>query len=210
MIKAKEREKMLCKSKLKHTSGSLTSLKIKLKQLDRKLNRKVVKNRELGQTLYNTKREVEKYKTKLETLSMAHTTTTQRYRTVSSKLELCRDRIKDAKIKANGCQEAMRRLKTYTNDQINRQKMDLTRVRQELSQEKAKASRLQVSRAEKAKANSIAKSAASKAASDAVAAANAKALAVKADAKQAVAQAAKEAVKLTNSQAKQQSGEVTE
>jgi len=253
MIKAKEREKTLCKSKLKHESGAHTSLKIKMKSLrtkmsagegalmgelertkktlgeekdrvtvlgndlrkcrlnikkvDRKYNRKVVKNRELGQTLYNTKRELEKFKTKLETLSMAHTTTTQRYRTVSSKLELCRDRIKDAKIKANGCQEAMRRLKTYTNDQINQQKMDLGRVRQELSQEKLKANRVQISRAEKAKANTLAKTAANKAASDAVAAANAKAVAVKADAKTAVAQAAKEAVKLTNRQAKEQKGQ---
>jgi len=40
-----------------------------------------------------------------------------------------------------------------------------------------------------------------------VAAANAKAVAVKADAKTAVAQAAKEAVKLTNRQAKEQKGQ---
>jgi len=184
--------------------NDISKQKFQIKKAERKLNRKVVKNRELGQSLYNTKRELEKWKTKYDTLSMAHTTTTQRYRDATGKLELCRDRIKDAKIKANGCQEALTRLKTYTNDQINEQKLEMTRVREKLNQEKLKAHKQEVTAAEKAKATKLAKLAAAKAASEAVATANAKASAVKANAKQAVAQAAKEAVKVASVQAKQQ------
>merc|ERR1712118_351179 len=179
------------------------------KKTERTLNRKVVKNRELGQQLYNTKRELDKWKSKYETLSQAHTTTTQRYRDTSSKLELCRDRIRDAKVKAQGCQEAMRRLKTYTSDQINQQRMTADRLRQKISLAEKKAHELATSRAEKARADKLAKKAASTAATKAVAAASAKALAVKANAKEAVAQAAKEAVKAANARAQQQAKQHT-
>merc|ERR1711934_1187366 len=119
-------------------------------------------------------------------------------------LELCRDRIRDAKIKAQGCQEAMRRLKTYTGDQINQQRMTAERLRNKVSMAEKKAHQLATSREEKARANKMAKKAASKAASKAVAAASAKAMAVKANAKNEVAKAAKEAVKAANAQAAKQ------
>jgi len=174
------------------------------KKTERTLGRKVVKNRELGQQLYNTKRALDKWKSKYETLKQAHGTTVQRYRDTTSKLELCRDRIRDAKIKAQGCQEAMRRLKTYTGDQINQQRMTAERLRNKISMAEKKAHQLATSKEEKARANAMAKKAAGKAASKAVAAASAKAMAVKANAKDEVAKAAKEAVKAANAQAAKQ------
>merc|ERR1712070_464968 len=72
------------------------------KETERELNAKTVKLREVGQQLYTAKRDVEKEKTKFDTLTMAHATTTERYRDVSSKRELCEDRMKDAKVKFQG------------------------------------------------------------------------------------------------------------
>jgi hypothetical protein len=190
--------------------NKLAKGKLSHKKTIRKLNRCTLKKRELGQALYNSKRDVAKWTTKFETLTMAHTTVTQRLRDTRSKYELCGDRIREAKIKANGCQEAMNRLKTYTNDQINEQKMQLTRIRQKLNQSQLKIHSTEVSQAEKAKADKMAERAATKAASKAVAKANAKALAVKADARTAVAQAVKEAVKLTSAKKSKSLDDVAE
>jgi len=90
---------------------------ITIKKSERLMNRQVLKKRSCQQALFTVKRSVEKWKTKFETLQMAHTTTTQRLRDTRGKMELTVDRLKDAKIKTNGCKEAMTRMKTYTNDQ---------------------------------------------------------------------------------------------
>merc|ERR1711998_180382 len=87
---------------------------------------------------------LEKSKTKLETLQMAHTTTTERYRDVSSQKELCEDRMKDAKVKELGCEEAMNRMKTYNADTQNEQKMELARLRQELQTTKTEFERMRI------------------------------------------------------------------
>merc|ERR1712138_175951 len=133
------------------------------------------------------KREIDKYKSKFETTQMAHTTVTEQYRNCNSKLELSMDRMKDAKVKFQGCEEAMRRMKTYNADQLNDKKMA-------------------VSQREKAAAQALAKSATDKAVADALAKAQAKALAVKTNAQDAVDKAAKEAVKVANAQASAAAG----
>merc|ERR1711990_566365 len=105
--------------------GQLSKCRMDHKKLENEHNAVQLKLRETGQELFVAKRDVEKEKVKLSTLEMAHTTTTERYRDVSSKKELCEDRMKDAKIKHQGCEEAMRRMKTYNSDQVNEQKMEL-------------------------------------------------------------------------------------
>lgn len=174
------------------------------KKIERRLNRKVVKNRELGQSLYNTKRSRDRWKAKHDRVNQAYSLNNERKRATQSKLELCRDRIRDANVKKQGCLEAMRRMKTYTTDQINQQRMDADRLRQQLKMSRKSATTLAIKRDEKQKAERLASKAAKSAASKAIAKANAKALAVKANAKHEVSIAAKEAVKLANAQAKKQ------
>lgn len=167
----------------------------------RDLTANIVKLRECGQEVFNTKREVDKYKSRFDTLQMAHTSTTEQYRNTHSKLELCGDRMRDAKIKEKGCEEAMRRMKTYNSDQINEQKMQIARLRAEVTQAKDEARKMTVSQEDKSRADALAKKATEKAVADAVAQAQATGLAVKAQAQEAVDKAAKEAVKLANEQA---------
>lgn len=186
---------------LAQVSNHLSKCRQETKKVEGELSTKVVKLRETGQELYTTKRDLEKEKTKFETLQMAHTTTTERYRDVSSKKELCEDRMKDSKIKEQGCEEAMRRMKTYNADADTEQKMEIARLRQELDQCKEDANRMVVSQEEKQKADDLAKQATEKAVSQAVETAQANALAVKTNAQEAVDQAAKEAVRLANEQA---------
>jgi len=167
----------------------------------REKNAATVKYREAAQELFSAKRDTEKYKVKFDTLTSAHNTVTERYRSANSRLELCSDRTKDAKIKAQGCEEAMRRMKTYNTDQQNEQKLEVARLRTELETAKSDAAKLQVSQEEKAQSAAMAKEATEKAVADAVAAAQAKGLAVQTTAQEAVDKAAKEAVRLANQQA---------
>lgn len=172
-------------------------------KVEREKNQQTMKLRETSEELFGAKRDTEKYKVKYDTLESAHTTTTERYRNCHNKLELCSDRTKDAKIKEQGCEEAMRRMKTYNTDQQNEQKLELGRLRTELETAKNDASKLQVTQEEKAQSAAMAKEATEKAVADAVAEAQAKGLAVTANAQEAVDRAAKEAVRLANKQANQ-------
>lgn len=182
------RDISVCRSKHKDTQKELASEQVKL--------------RETAQNLYSTKRDLEKETTKYETLQMAHQTTTERYRDVSNAKELCQDRMKDAKVKALGCEESMTRMKTYHADENTEQKMELARLRQELDQTKAELQKTVVGQQEKEKAEQLAKQATESAVAKAVEAAQANALAVKTNAQEAVDQAAKEAVKIANDQAR--------
>merc|ERR1719326_2641446 len=89
-------------------SSNLQKCHVKVSKVRRDLNGKIVKLRETGQKLFTAKREIDKYKSKFETTQMAHTTVTEQYRNCNSKLELSMDRMKDAKVKFQGCEEAMR------------------------------------------------------------------------------------------------------
>merc|ERR1712196_110971 len=177
-------------------SSNLQKCHVKVSKVRRDLNGKIVKLRETGQKLFTAKREIDKYKSKFETTQMAHTTVTEQYRNCNSKLELSMDRMKDAKVKFQGCEEAMRRMKTYNADQLNDKKMEVTRLRQQVATAKDEARKLAVSQREKAAAQALAKRATDKAVADALAKAQAKALAVKTNAQDAVDKAAKEAVKV--------------
>merc|ERR1712054_459998 len=137
--------------------GQLSKCRMDHKKLENEHNAVQLKLRETGQELFVAKRDVEKEKVKLSTLEMAHSTTTERYRDVSSKKELCEDRMKDSKIKEQGCEEAMRRMKTYNADANTEQKMEIARLRQELDQCKEDANRMVVSQEEKQKADDLAK-----------------------------------------------------
>jgi len=181
--------------------NSLAKRGLTLKKQERKLNRKIVKTRELGGSVYHCKRSLDTMKAKYTRIKQLHGTSQQRLRDTRSKLALCQDRINDAKVKSQGCKEALRRMKTYTADTINQQRMDKTALRQKLGMELKKAHALELSRAEKVKANKLAKAAAEKAASQAVSVANAKALAAKHSAKEQVAAAAREAVKMADAKA---------
>merc|ERR1712185_276905 len=187
-------------------SSNLQKCHVKVSKVRRDLNGKIVKLRETGQKLFTAKREIDKYKSKFETTQMAHTTVTEQYRNCNSKLELSMDRMKDAKVKFQGCEEAMRRMKTYNADQLNDKKMEVTRLRQQVATAKDEARKLAVSQREKAAAQALAKSATDKAVADALAKAQAKALAVKTNAQAAVDKAAKEAVKVANAQASAAAG----
>jgi len=167
----------------------------------RDLNGKIVKLRETGQRLFTAKRDIDKYKSKYETTQMAHTTVTEQYRNCNSKMELSMDRMKDAKVKSQGCEEAMRRMKTYNADQLNDKKMEVTRLRQQVITAKDEARKLAMGQRERSAAQALAKSATDKAVADALAKAQAKGLAVKNNAQDAVDKAAKEAVKIANQQA---------
>merc|ERR1712159_135548 len=111
---------------------------------------------------------------------------------------LCSDRTKDAKIKFQGCEEAMRRMKAYNTDQLNEQKLELARLRTELETAKSDAHKLQVSEEEKAQSAAMAKEATERAVADAVEQAQAKGLAVQTT--------AQEAVRLANQQANSAAG----
>merc|ERR1712196_419496 len=88
-------------------SSNLQKCHVKVSKVRRDLNGKIVKLRETGQKLFTAKREIDKYKSKFETTQMAHTTVTEQYRNCNSKLELSMDRMKDAKVKFQGCEEAL-------------------------------------------------------------------------------------------------------
>merc|ERR1712057_31059 len=175
-------------------SNNLQKCHVKVSKVRRDLNGKIVKLRETGQKFFTAKREIDKYKSKFETTQMAHTTVTEQYRNCNSKLELSMDRMKDAKVKFQGCEEAMRRMKTYNADQLNDKRMEVTRLRQQVATAKDEARKLAVSQREKAAAQALAKRATDRAVADALAKAQAKALAVKTNAQDAVDKAAKEAV----------------
>merc|ERR1712196_32078 len=177
-------------------SNNLQKCHVKVSKVRRDLNAKIVKLRETGQKFFTAKREIDKYKSKFETTQMAHTTVTEQYRNCNSKLELSMDRMKDAKVKFQGCEEAMRRMKTYNADQLNDKKMEVTLFRQQVATAKDEARKLAVSQREKAAAQALAKRATDKAVADTLAKAQAKALAVKTNAQDAVDKAAKEAVKV--------------
>jgi hypothetical protein len=181
--------------------GQLSKCRLDHKKTDSELGTTKIKLRETGQELFIAKRDVEKEKVKFDSLTMAHTTTTERYRDVSSKKELCEDRMKDAKIKHQGCEDAMKRVKVYSDDTINEQKMELARVRQELQNVKEKMASMEVSQEEKTKADQFAKAATEKAVAQAVETAQANSLAVKTNAQEAVDKAAEEAVRIANAQA---------
>merc|ERR1711959_805690 len=182
--------------------NSLGKKNLDYKKEVRRLNRYIVKSRMLGTKVYQMKRLNDGIKAKLRRLTAVKNSQSERYVSVKAGLKLCQGRVNDAKVKAQACSEAMRRMKTYTGDTINRQTMKNDRLQQKLNLEKEKAHALALSRAEKAKANKLAKTAAEKAATKATAAANAKALATKHNAKEAVAQAAKAAVKNANARAR--------
>merc|ERR1712139_241935 len=97
--------------------NQLRKSRLKVKNEEREHNANKVKLRETAQSLYNEKREVEKFKTKLETLQMAHTTTTERFRNCESKREVAQDKLRDVKIQKLGCDEASRRMKQTYSDQ---------------------------------------------------------------------------------------------
>lgn len=178
--------------------NELSKCRLEHKKSEREKGDTEVKLRETGQNLYNAKRETEKYKTKYDTLEMAHTTTTERYRDVSSKEELCGDRLREAKIKHSGCENAMERMKVTYNDQNNQQKRELVLLREQKSQAEQKVSEMQMSNDEKSRADALAKQATETAVGKALETAQAKSLAVTTNAQDAVDKAAKEAVTLAN------------
>jgi len=183
---------------LKRQAGKVS---LDLLAADREKNAASIKYREAAQELHAAKQDSEKYKVKFDTLETAHSTVTERYRNANSKLELCSDRTRDSNIKFQGCEEAMRRMKTYNADQQNEQKLEVGRLRTELETAKSDAAKLQVSQEEKAQSAAMAKEATAKAVADAVEQAQAKGLAVTANAQAAVDKAAKEAVALAREQA---------
>jgi chromosome segregation ATPase len=185
---------------------TIAKLRMDETKITREMNAQTVKLREAQQQVFGAKAEAEKYKVRFDTLETAHSTVTERYRNANSKLELCSDRTKDAKIKFQGCEEAMRRMKAYNTDQQNEQKLELARLRTELETAKNDAQKLQVSQEEKAQSAAMAKEATERAVADAVEQAQAKGLAVQTTAQEAVDKAAREAVRLANQQANSAAG----
>merc|ERR1719409_208396 len=185
---------------------TIAKLRMDETKLTREMNAQTVKLREAQQQVFGAKAEAEKYKVRFDTLETAHSTVTERYRNANSKLELCSDRTKDAKIKFQGCEEAMPRMNAYNTDQQNEQKLELARLRTELETAKNDAHKLQVSQEEKAQSAAMAKEATERAVADAVEQAQAKGLAVQTTAQEAVDRAAKEAVRLANQQANSAAG----
>lgn len=181
--------------------NTIRKLNLDVSKTKSDLTAQIVKLRECGQETFNAKRDIDKYKSRFDTLEMAHTSTTEQYRSTHNKLELCSDRMKDAKVKEQGCEEAMRRMKTYNADQLNEQKLEIARLRAEADTAKEQARKMTVAEGDKARADELAKAATQKAVADAVAEAQATGLAVKAQAQEAVDKAAKEAVRLANEQA---------
>jgi len=181
--------------------NQLTKCRQDVKKVEGENNNNIVKLRETGQQLFVSQRDAEKSKVKFDTLQMAHTTTSERYRAVSSKKELCEDRLRDANIKEKGCANAMTLMKTYAADADHSSKMEIAKCQEQLKQVKEEVTRMAVSTEEKAKSDKLAKQATEKAVAQALETANAQALSVKATAQEAVDQAAKEAVKLANAQA---------
>merc|ERR1711975_47593 len=144
------------KEELAHYKAQLAQKTTQKASCDKKLERKTVKSRTLGASVYKLEQELTTTKQDLANMHKQHERLKFQYADAKAKRELAEGRLKDSAERHLACKESMRRMKQYSQDTINEQAAKIQSLTSSVSLEKEKLRAVEVSRAEAKKTKQIA------------------------------------------------------